>query len=43
VLIHSKEGGEQRVRLRGGKEIALTLRPKSSVLLDAVTGERLLT
>jgi hypothetical protein len=41
VLVHSKEGGQRRLELRGGRGIDLALPPKSSWLFDASTGERL--
>ena len=41
VLVHSKEGGQRRLELRGGRGIDLVLPPKSSWLFDASTGERL--
>jgi hypothetical protein len=42
VLIHTREGGKRTLRFRGGKQVELTLPPKSSWIFDAETGERLL-
>jgi hypothetical protein len=42
LWIHSAEGGKRRVNLRSGKGLDLELAPRSTVLLDARTGEMLL-
>lgn len=42
ILLHTLAGGERTVALRNGRSVALTLPPKSTVLLDAESGERLL-
>ena len=42
VLMHTKTGGPRRLTLRNGKTIQLDMPPKSSLLFDAETGERLL-
>ena len=41
ILVHTLTGGERCITLRNGKCINITLQPRSSVFLDAETGERL--
>jgi hypothetical protein len=42
VLVHSKEGGARKIKLRSGKVLDVTLAPKSSWVWDAATGELVL-
>lgn len=42
VLIHTKDGGPRRLKFRSGRQVEVTLPPKSSWIFDAATGERLL-
>lgn len=41
VSIHTNKGGSRTIRLRGGKQVEISLAPIDSVLLDGETGERL--
>lgn len=41
VLIHTNKGGSRTIRLRGGKQVEISLAPIDSVPLDGETGERL--
>jgi hypothetical protein len=43
LSLHTLEGGRRKVTLRNGHELDFTLKPKSTILLDAATGEKLLT
>lgn len=42
VLIHTKAGGARQIRLRSGRTLELTLAERSTVLVDAESGARLL-
>jgi hypothetical protein len=42
LLLHASEGGKRQIRLRGGRELSLTLPPASTYLLDSQTGEVLM-
>lgn len=42
LTVHTKEYGNRRITLRNGKQVVLTLAPRSTVLLDNQTGEILL-
>lgn len=41
LLLHTREGGQRRLTLRGGKVVDLEMPPKSSAIFDAASGERL--
>jgi hypothetical protein len=42
VLVHTRDGGRCALKLKNGRALDLDLPPKSSLLFDAATGERLL-
>jgi hypothetical protein len=42
LTVHTKDGGPRSLRLLGGKEVRLHLKPRSTVLLDSETGEVLI-
>jgi len=39
VMIHTATGGERTIRLHSGRTVGITLKPRSTVVLDAETGE----
>ena len=39
MMIHTKDGGKRDIKLKNGKTFGLDLPPKSTTVLDAVTGE----
>ncbi len=42
ICIHTLTGGERKIMLRNGKVVSVTLSPRSTVILDAVTGKSVL-
>ena len=42
VLFHTVTGGERTIVLKNGKRVKMNLKPHTVVLLDAVTGKKLL-
>jgi hypothetical protein len=38
VMIHTATGGDRRIQLHSGQSVAITLKPRSTVILDADTG-----
>jgi hypothetical protein len=42
IMVHTEAGGDRSIRLHSGRKVALTLAPRSTIVLDSETGDTVL-